>query len=400
MSRLLKLQWKRLIKAIPRLLIGAVIPVIFAGMTVFFTLKVGENGEAQKTKVALVNYDSENSLSFVLPYVMQADAAGAFLFEFMDEQHALSALSDGTVCAVLLFPKGMLSGILDSTNVPATLLLPENSSLPSILLSKFAEAGTKTLGSAQAGVYTACDLYREYGFYDHVSDITDRVNFKNLPYATSREKLFYLKMRAKTGELSLTSYYIATLFLLILLFLGSCCGDYLCNGSSKLLSRKLLLSGIPVLCQEAALFLPLFCFITGSTALLSFALSFILPEFSLSPAGLILLLILSLCMTLYTELLFRLFRQSGKGLLSHLFFGITMLFLGGGFLPFAFLPKFFQKISVLLPFGSCLVSFRKLLSGALTYADCLFPVLHCLLLGLFVILIPLLQTKEVHGLHE
>ncbi|MGN1085245.1 MAG: ABC transporter permease, partial [Lachnospiraceae bacterium] len=347
--------------------------------------------------VALVNYDSQAGLDFLLPFITQADAAGSFSFLMMEETEAMSALSDGTVCAVLILPEHMLSGILDSTNIPARLYLPEADSFPSLLLGKFAEAGALTLGASQAGIYAASDLYREYGIQNHLSDIYYDINLVNLKYVLARESAFSARSVTATGELSLTEYYGCTAFLCVLLFFGAGMGEFLCNASSGALSARLKQHGTGAFLLEASLFLPRVLFYLTAAFFLTLAASFLLPELSLSPAALWFLFCVVLCLAAYTQFVFRLLGNAGRGLLAFSFFGLLMLFLAGGFLPYAFLPAAFHKLTRFVPLGSCLTGLRRLAGNAVTLQDSLPVLLHAAVLLLLLALLCCFRRKEVHA---
>ncbi|MCH5272074.1 MAG: ABC transporter permease [Lachnospiraceae bacterium] len=398
MKVLFFLQLKRALKAVPKLIAGAVIPLFFAGMAVFWAQK--RHTDATGTllsPVALVNQDTEAYLDFVFPFITNTDAAGSFSFTLMEEQEAMTALKNGTVCAVLLLPPRMFSGILDSTNIPARLYLPEGNSFPSLLLAKFAEAGALTLGSSQAGIYAASDLYSEYGLSERLSDIYYEINLVNLKYALGRESVFSAHSTTATGELSLPEYYGGTLFLCLLLFFGAGMGTFLCNALPKTLSDQLRRHGIGSFCIEASLFLPLLLFYLLAAALLCAAASLLLPEVSFSPILAAFLFCVVLCLSVFTQVIFSLFQNAGRGLLAFSFLGLFMIFLSGGFLPYAFLPASFSSLTPFLPLGACLLGFRKFFGEALGTQDILLILTHTAALCLLLWLISFFRRKEARA---
>lgn len=355
MNVLFFLQLKRAVKAVPRLIAGAAIPLFLAGMAVFWAQK--HHTDATGTllaPVALVNQDTQAYLDFIFPLITNTDAAGSFSFLLMEEEEAMAALADGTVCAVLLLPEKMFSGILDATNIPARLYLPEGTSFPSLLLAKYAEAGALTLSSAQAGIYAASDLYREYGLTGDLSDVSTEINLTNLQYALDRESAFHTASSSATGELSLPEYYGCTLFLCLLLFFGAGMGTFLCSALPATLSDQLRRNGIGSFCMEASLFLPLVLFYCFAVLLLSLGGSVLLPELTLSPTAVLFLFCLILCLSAYTQVLFSLFRNAGRGFLVFSFSGLLMIFTAGAFFLTPFcppylirLPRFFRLAPVL-----------------------------------------------------
>ncbi len=398
MSVLFFLQLKRALRAVPRIIAGAIIPLFLAGMAVFFAQRMHlKNTDTVLSPVALVNHDSEAYLDLILPMITESEAAGNFSFVKMNETEAMDALKSGTVCAALVFPQNMFEGILDSTNIPAKLYLPGGDSFPSLLIGKFAEAGALTLGSAQAGIYASSELYYEYNLKEHLSDIFYDINTENLKYALSREAAFSVKSVTATGELSFLEYYGCTLFVCLLLFFGSGMGSFLGTPAPKTFSEQLRRNGMGALSMELSLFLPLFLFYLVFTFLLGGIATKLLLDFTLNGSTALLLLTTALCFSVFTQLIYSFAKNAGRGLLLLTFLGLLMILVAGGFLPYAFLPKNFSQISAVLPLSACLTALRKTVGGTPGLWDILFPLCHAVLLFGLLVLLSLFRRKEVRS---
>ena len=73
MKMLFFLQLKRAVKAVPKLIAGAVIPLFLAGMAVFWAMQQqSDTTGTLLSPVALVNQDSEAYLDFILPLIEPA----------------------------------------------------------------------------------------------------------------------------------------------------------------------------------------------------------------------------------------------------------------------------------------------------------------------------------------
>lgn len=398
MSVLFFLQLKRALKALPRIIAGAVIPLFLAGMAVF----LAQNHYSKQTgtsvsPVALVNHDSETYLNLILPMVTQMEAASNFSFTEMEEEEAMTALDEGRVCAVLVFPKEMFAGILDSTNIPARLYLPGGDSFPSLLIGKFAEAGSLTLGSAQAGIYASTDLYYTYGISEHLSDIYYDINTVNLKYALSRESAFSAKSTTALGDFSLLEYYGCTLFVCLLLFLGAGMGSFLGTPAPKTFSEQLRRNGMGAFSLELSLFVPLVLFYLIFVFVLSGIASVLLPAISFSGVSVLYLLCTALCFAAYTQLIYSFTKNTGRGLLLLLFLGLFMIVVGGGFLPYAFLPNICSDLTPFLPLSACLAGFRRFAGGVVTMKDCLILLAHTMFLFGALAVLTALRRKEVRS---
>lgn len=398
MSVLFFLQLKRALRAVPRIIAGALIPLLLAGMVVFFSHRQYiKTTDAVISPVGLVNHDSEEYLNLILPMITETEAAGNFSFIEMNEADAMNALKNGTVCAVLVFPQNMFEGILDSTNIPARLYLPGGDSFPSLLIGKYAEAGSLTLSSAQASIYATSDLYHEYNLTEHLSDVYYDINTANLKYALSREAAFSVKSTTATGELSLPEYYGCTIFLCLLLFFGSGMGSFLGTPAPKTFSEQLRRNGMGALSMELSLFLPLFLFYMTFTFLLGGIAHKLLPAFTFNGNTVLLLFGTALCFSVYTQLIFSFAKNAGRGLLLLIFLGLLMILIGGGFLPYAFLPKNFPQLSLFLPLGACLSGLRKAINGTPGLLDALFPLFHAVVLFCLLVVLSLCCRKEVRS---
>lgn len=396
MAVLFFLQLKRAVKAVPRVIAGALIPLFLAGMAVFFAWK--HHSSASNTvlsPVALVNQDTKENLALILPMITDSEAASNFTFLKMSETEAMKALEQGEVCAALILPADMFSGIINATNIPARLYLPGGASAPSLFIGKFAEAGSLTLGASQAGIYTASDLYRTYGITEHLSDVYYDINTENLKYALSRESAFSVKSTTATGSLSLPEYYGCTLFLCLLLFFGAGMGSALGTPAPKTFSEQLRRNGMGNFSLELSLFLPLALFYIILTFILGGVAQILLPDVSLSGTSLLFLLCLALCFSAYTQLVFSFAKNAGRGLLLFIFLGLFMILLGGGFLPYAFLPDFCSVLTPFLPLGSCLMGLRRLVSGALSLTDSLSLLIHFGVLAGLLLLLSRFDREEV-----
>jgi len=398
MSVLFFLQLKRALRAVPRIVAGAIIPLLLAGMAVFFAHKIHlKNSDTVISPVALVNHDSETYLDFILPMITESEAAGNFSFVETPEEEAMDALNAGNVCAVLVFPKDMFEGILNAENIPAKLYLPGGDSFPSLLIGKYAEAGTLTLGSAQAGIYATDQLYREYNLRKHLSAIFDDINTANLKYALSREAAFSVKSVTATGELTFLEYYGCTLFLCLLLFFGSGMGSFLGTPAPKTFSEQLKRNGMGALSMELSLFLPLLLFYLCFTFVLSGIATRLLPTFAINGSTFLLLVCTALCFSAFTQLIFSFAKNAGRGLLLLIFLGLLMILVAGGFLPYAFLPKSFSRLSAFLPLGACLTGLRRAIMGTPELKDILLPLFHAGILFGLLVLLSLFRRKEVRA---
>lgn len=400
MKSLLLLQTKRALKSIPRLLFGAFLVALVCILLFLGVLKNSQKGSRTSAiaTVGIINYDKRADLEFMLPYFEDTTAAASFRFTEMSSEEALKALKSGEICAAMEFPENMLSGIINSTNTHARLYLPSNSTLLSLMLEKYAEAGSHTLGSAQASVYTAIDLYDDYGLSEDGDRLATEINLSNLHYALSRDSLFSERTTSATGALPLTEYYGATAFLCLLLILCAGLGGYLCNASSPEFQTQLKQHGIGGFVREFCLFLPMIVFLLLVSGI-GYAISLHFFEKAIvSLSSVSCLVLITFCLAFYSLLFFRLFADAGKGMLIYLFFGIFLQFIGGGFLPYAFLPKIFQDLTRYLPISLCQDTMRHILHGNIAISALQGLLLQTLIPLLLFVLFSVWKSKTANAI--
>ena len=204
-----------------------------------------------------------------------------------------------------------------------------------------------------------------------------------------------MKTTTATGNFSLVEYYGCTLFLCLLLFIGAGMGNFLGTPAPKTFSEQLKRSGYGALSLELSLFIPLVLFYFVLTFALSGITHLLLPDFVFSGTTVLFLSCMAICFSAYTQLLFSLAKNVGRGFLLFSFLGLLMILLAGGFLPYAFLPTFFSKLTPFLPLSACLSSLRKAVGNALTLWDSLLPLLHSVILLGLLVLLSLFRRKEV-----
>ena len=201
---------------------GAIVLAVLAGTIAFCAVsKLSETSETTKVPVALVIESDSKTMQLALDIISSMESVKQhFNFLEMSEEDALRALDTGDVCAVMMLPKDVLSGIMDGTNYHVPVLLSDSDVLSSILLQELIVSGAKTLSAAQAGTYTMTELYREAGLSYALSDAYMELDIRNLQYALVRDDLFNTRTASPTGNVSTQNYYLSAGILFYLLMSG------------------------------------------------------------------------------------------------------------------------------------------------------------------------------------
>ena len=216
------LEWKRAFQLLPQFFLGSLVAAVFVIVLTFSGSKILYYEEARpKATIALVMQESSPLFQMVMAYVEEIESVSSFcIFEQMEEEEALNLLASHSISAVFLVPDKEVESILDGTNLPIHVLLPSGSSLTSALLLDLTNAGGLVLRSAQGGVYSLYDIYKEQGIPENVDSLSWILNLENLKFFASRGDLF------RQETISANSQSILSCIFLV--FLSSFTRDSLC----------------------------------------------------------------------------------------------------------------------------------------------------------------------------
>ncbi len=133
-------------------------------------------------------------------------------FAAMSRGEAESALHGGTVAAVLDLPPGFLRGVMDSTNPDVTLTVPSDTPLRSLLTCTAGTAAADMLDAFQRAIYAVLDSY-DVSPAPGLSrdDVTLQINLRCIGWALGREKSFVYSSVSPAGALDPARHYTLSL---------------------------------------------------------------------------------------------------------------------------------------------------------------------------------------------
>lgn len=348
------LELKKIIHALPQLLLGTMVLTFIIGTIAFCGVKLLYPDSAFDTMQIdiVLSENSPASISAIDLVRNMQSTKDMFVFQIVDKNSAYADLANGKAVAIMIVPDNMINQILDGTNSPIQIVFAKSSSLSTLLLQELTGAGAKILSSAQAGIYTITDLYVEAGLQEYLQESYDTINRTNLNYALARDRIFQIKSTSVTGTVSVITYYSASAVLLLLFLYGSVCSTFLTN-EPKAFQQKIKALSIPsyfiILIQWLCTFL-----IYYGIYILLFLLMSVLSRtgFPIAASSHILLLSCSILIAFissYTVMIYRITPTSATGILVLTISSLLFLFLSGAFIPTAFFPNSMTWISMHLP---------------------------------------------------
>lgn len=243
----LALEYKRAVKIVPLMLVESVVLTGLVCMAVLAVKKSGENKteQGEKPVIGVVAEENAKIPEPVISYLGEMESVKSLCtFQCMDYGQGKEAFSDGEISALIVLPKDMLPGILNGTNPPAAVYLPENLPAAGRIFQALTDAGIGMLQTAQAEIYAVSDVAKEYGKTDTLDELERMINLYNLSLVFGREKIFKKNPVSATENLSVVNYYLASGLTLYFLLMGLSFYPYF-DKENRRCEKRLRVAGIP-----------------------------------------------------------------------------------------------------------------------------------------------------------
>lgn len=345
----LKLELKRACKKLPHIIAGAIVLLLLAGTVAFLAGRMlyGEQASGRIT-VGVVLPGTDAVARKAVSMVSSLESVKSICdFEYLDMEESLEMLRTGKLYAVMEIPEGFVQDIMNGSNTPVRVILPKGAGLESRIFKELTDAGAKTLGASQAGIYAGNELCVLEGMTDSIPQLEADLNRMFMGYSLPRMDYFRNVRVTATGDVDTFHFYGISAAVLFLLLCAIPVSAYLAP-SGKAMKQKLSIIGIGNATVIGVRILGL--------GLLMAAVA--IPA-SMAAAGLgwfpwslpSMLSIAAVCLSVSSMVVF-LYQAAGSlmGGVMLLFLTVTaMHFLAGGFLPLVFLPASFRDAAVFLP---------------------------------------------------
>lgn len=345
----LKLELKRACKKLPHIIAGAIVLLLLAGTIAFLASKMlyGEQAAGRIT-VGVVLPENDAVAKKAVSMVSSLESVKSICdFEYTDMDDALEQLKAGKLYAVMEVPEGFVQDIMNGTNTPVRIVLPAGAGLESRIFKELTDAGARTLGASQAGIYAGDELCVLEGMTDSIPRLEADLNRIFMKYSLPRMDYFRNVRVSATGDVDTWHFYGISAAVLFLLLCAIPVSAYLTPARPSM-KQKLSIIGIGNVTVIGARILGL-GFLMAAVALPAAFAAAGLGWLSLSlPAAATVIMV---CLASASMVVF-LYLAAGSlmGGVMLLFLTVTaMHFLAGGFLPLVFLPASFRAAAPFLP---------------------------------------------------
>ena len=343
---------KRLTHYLPHLLVSVLLLLLVTGAAGFYM-----SGHLYKE-----NLFSAVSIGYYLPEEDNADwtSLGLGMLEDLEgmqetvQLRQVTSVDEGyrlleqrEILFLIIVPENFFSGIMDSTNLPLDIVVYDNSSFSSYVITELFMSYAGLLGTAQAGIYSGLDTMRAHNYdSDQVRQINNRVNLVLLDRVLNKGNYIETIHAENAGGLSLPEHYVVFAVLLSLCFTAFILIPYL-QGTGRGIKEYMQLfrmntthiwiaNIISTLLALYIAFLP--CYISVS-----------IWSKQINPMGLLLVFPVIFAIAFLISGIATFSRSTFSANMCVLFIVLVLAYCGGGLLPDALLPKVIQTISPYLP---------------------------------------------------
>lgn len=362
--RYLYMEGKRAALFFPRMLLEAILLMVFIGMIAFCGVKSMEKEPLAIGADIAVAVQEENAMTqMAIKYIENMESVSSYCrFLQVSEAEGMELLKKGEAAALILLPRQLIEGILNGENPSIEVIFPKQSGIEALLFKEFTDAGAELLTVAQAEIYGAYDTAAEYGMLDEITVMYADINSYNLAFALDRLALYDSDVISATGSMSLLQYYTASAIALFLLLFGMALYPFM-QTLPQAFRRQLARQGVGESWQGFGQWL---CGLSGLCIALGIVLfvgracgiirAFGIQAFLASAVSL-------LMVTTYIYLVYSVSGSKTTGILLLFLLSVGMLYASGGIVPSLFMPEALQMIGAKLPTAYLIQAEGGILTG-------------------------------------
>lgn len=383
--RLLRLQYKRMLRFLPALAIGfVVLLVIGAGFCVLAADTLYKNDEDSKIKIALY-MPNEKSESLMMSAIERMDSAKENLeIIYTSSDKVRPMVEDGLAYCGIMIPEDFVKDIIVGRDAPAKVILPRQNTIDSLIVRSYLASGISDITAAQAGVTAFMDCLK--GSYTD-RDILE-INMFYMNAAFGREKMFREETVSATDSLPVLNYYVINGLIILTLLLGTAMLPGLIKYNDPIIHclKAKGISSLKVYFINFMICLTMYAVFTAAFVILLWAVGDRLPATGLSPAMTLISVANLLCLAVFDGafISFVYFVFDRSAILVTVLFALVCGFLSGSLIPVSFLP---ERAAVLSDFMPIKLLYKGLVSLYDSAAVNIAFIVPCIAFAVFALII-------------
>lgn len=379
-----KLQAKKILRTYPAMLImTCLLGLVLLSMLYIQSSQASDRMKGSgdsRASIGIIGLDSSPYLKAGLSMLENMDPSKvAVRFENLDRDTAFEKLKSGSLACAIEIPEGMTDRLLaGDLSSKMTLILPDSSaSFGPLLIRELSICISGMISQIESASFALADFYEESGVTnaDDISAAQTDLLYTTLKKILQRNRMFTLRRMKTASTITIESYYLCAMFLLLVLLTGvMCAGSFIRQDRSLEMLLRIRSFGPlrQILSEFLSLLLLIIClgavFIPAGAAGLSkmpiafaelnsgsdaFFRNFLVFSLKALPA---------VCMATAMDIfLYQLADSLISGVLLQFLVTVVLSYLAGVFYPLSSLPRGIQALAPYLPTGQAMIYMRKCL---------------------------------------
>ena len=330
---------KLLLTSYKKILSGTSFLALFCVLMILLVASLPSRQLFAPFTIGVVDNDNSTEVTMLLEMLKNHESLNHLVgFERMPQDIAAERLDSDEIPAYIIVPPGFTQGVIIGENPPLTLVGNESRFIQLSVAKLLINAGVAFVTTSQAGIYSTLDYAYEQGmdWSEVINSLVIPINIEYMKTLLDYEALFTKTELSATDNIPSAEYFLnSMLIFLMYLFLITITGTAASSSAPSVMSRWRM-CGTPLIKVMVIKW-------TAIWVLLSF---FLIPLLPLYGVKLVAVAAMLSGLGLMSAQLFKNEQAAGLFLFT---FAVVTLFISGGSLPLAFLPKIFGKLCLLTP---------------------------------------------------
>jgi hypothetical protein len=384
-----KLRLKAVLKIFPSMCIMTLLLCLSLGVILYLqsarTLQLAEGDENATVPIGIAGVNDSGTFSAAFPALLQLDSSRSEVtFKLYDtKQDAVKAIRKGEILAAIVIPDGVLGTLLAGGLDKMIVVVPASSAgLETLILRELSKSVSIILGSMNSASSTLSDYYKMSGTNDPdvIANAQTDLLLMSMQDMLHRNHMFKVKYIRAGNQLSIESFFLVSLVMLLILLIGvMCAGSFIRSDYSlaKLLNLRRLGPCRQIIAEYASLVALLACLCALFLPLVGAALSrmpITFSAFGLTPdsffKGFLMfclkafpVILLAAAIDLF---LYELSQTLITGVLLQFLVMIALAYLSGTFYTVQTMPEPLKAVQPFLPTGQALIYLQSTARGKMS----------------------------------
>ncbi len=381
-----QLRIKAVLKIFPSMCIMTLLLCLALGGMLYLqsasTLKLAEGDEDATVSIGIAGISDEGTFSAAFPMLLKMDSSSSEVtFVLYDTKaEAVKAIRRKQIIAAIVIPDGVVSTLLSGGLDKMTLIVPASSAgIEALLMKELSKTVSTILGSMNIASHTLADYYTLSGTTDPdvIANAQTDLLLTAMQDMLHRNQMFKVKYAKSEKQLSVESFYLISMVMLLILLIGvMCAGSFIRSDYAlpKLLSLRRLgpvkqiiaeyISLVTLLVLLCGIFIPLIGYALSNMPI-TFSAFGLTPEdflkgFLLFGLKTLPVILLAAAIDLF---LYELSKTLITGVLLQFLTMISLAYLSGIFYTVSTMPESLKTIQTFLPTGQALLYLQYIAKG-------------------------------------